>query len=195
MAEVKRLMTPPFRVSFPHVFQAASYNGGEPRYSVQAVWEPATFNEAGKKLWKQLKTAMNEEAQNRFKKSISDFPANMHRGLRDGQEKAQMDGYGEGKVFSNITTKIRPGVVNAKREDLGPEHGNADELYPGCYARATVGVYSYDNKQKGVAIGLLNLQKVKDGERLDSRKNAAEDFDDIEIDDEGGEEGDGALWD
>ena len=38
-----KLLTPVFRVSFPSVFEASSYEGGAPKFSVCAVWEPAKF--------------------------------------------------------------------------------------------------------------------------------------------------------
>lgn len=178
MAEVKRYVTPVFRASFPAFFEAESYDGGPPKFGCSAVWTPADFTEKEKGLWRTILGALDAEAKSRFKKAFKDLPQNVKRGLRDGAEKADMEGYGEGTVFASLTTKMRPGVVNAKREPVGPEHNNADEIYPGCYCRATVTVYSYDNKGKGVALGLMNIQKVADGERLDSRTDAAEDFED-----------------
>ncbi len=192
MAEVKRYVTPVFRASFPAVFTAESFEGGAPKFGVSAVWTPAKFTDKEKALWAAIKDALNKEALAKFKKPWKELPANIKRGLRDGAEKAGMEGYGEGTLFANISTKLRPGVIDKDKSPIGPEHGNADEIYPGCYCRATVTVYSYDNKGKGVAIGLMNLQKVKDGPRLDSRTDASEDFDD-EIEDsylEDGIEGD-----
>ncbi|MEE8608952.1 MAG: ssDNA-binding protein [Nitrospiraceae bacterium] len=177
MAEVKRYVTPVFRASFPEVFEPKSYDGGKPKFSVAAVWTPAKFSDRDKKLWKIMKAALDEVSVDRFKKKVKDLPANFKTVPRDGSEKADMEGYGEGTKFANLTTMMRPGVVDLSKTKIGPEEGNADEIYPGCYMRATVTVYSYDNKGKGVAFGLMNLQKVKDGEHLDSRTDAAEDFD------------------
>lgn len=184
-SEVKRYPTPVFQASFPEVFTPKSFEGGgEPKYSLSAIWDPSKFTEADKKKWAAIEAAMDEASLARFKKRVKDLPANFKRGIRDGAERADMEGYGEGKVFANLTTKLKPGIVHVdKGEDgkplpIGPEHGNADLIYPGCYMRATVTVYSYDNKGKGVALGLMNLQYVGKGPRLDSRTDAAEDFDD-----------------
>jgi hypothetical protein len=49
-------------------------------------------------------------------------------------------------------------------------------LYPGCIVRASVTVFAYDNKSKGVALGLGNIQIVGDGPRLDETKSASDDF-------------------
>lgn len=183
MAEVKRYVTPVFRVSFPNLFEAKAMTGpdgkpGQPKFGLSAVWDPSKFTEKEKELWKILGAALNGAAQEKFKCNFKDLPANVKRGLRDGNEKADLEGYGAGTRFANITSKMRPGVVNLAKEPIGPEHGNADEIYPGCYARATVTVYTYDKIGKGIAIGLMNVQKVKDGGRLDSRTDAAEDFED-----------------
>ena len=176
MAEVKRYMTPVFRLSFPHLFTAHGYDGGEPKFSCSAVWTPGEFSDKEKGLWNTILKGMDVESMNRFKKHFKDLPANIKRGIRDGAEKADMEGYGKNTKFANLTTKMRPGVVNLEKDTIGPEEGNDDEIYPGCYCRATVTIYSYDKKGKGIALGLMNIQKVRDGERLDSRTDAAEDF-------------------
>ena len=178
MAEVKRYVTPVFRLSFPNLFEADSYDGGPPKYGLSAVWDLSKFSDKDKKKWKAIRAAMDEESKGRFKKPIKDLPANYKVGIRDGAEKADLEGYGEGKKFANISTKMRPGVIDKDKNKIGPEEGNQDEIYPGCYCRATVTIYSYDNKGKGVALGLMNVQKVAEGERLDSRTDAAEDFED-----------------
>lgn len=182
MAEIKRYVTPVFRLSFPDLFEASSFDGGAPKFGCAAVWTPSKFTDTDKKRWKALMAALNAESMNRFKKAWKDLPANFKTGVRDGAEKADMEGYGEGTKFANLSTKMRPGVIDQSKCKIGPEEGNADEIYPGCYCRATVTVYSYDNKGKGVAVGLMNIQKVADGERLDSRTDAADDFED-DIDD------------
>jgi len=182
MADVQKLVTPPFRVSFPNLFEARSVDGGKPKYGLSAIWTPSEFTASDKKKWKAILGAMDAEAQSRFKKGLKELPANVKKGIRDGEEK-NLEGYGSGTKFANLTSQQRPGVVDLNKDKIGPEEGNADEIYPGCFCRATVTVYSYDNKGKGIALGLMNVQKIKDGERLDSRTDAAEDFEGDEVDD------------
>lgn len=183
MADVKKTVTPVFRLSFPALFEPKAMDDGKPKYGVSAVWTPGKFTDADKKKWKKVKALLDEASMERFKKHWKDLPANFKKGLRDGAEKAELEGYGEGTCFANLTSLMRPGVVDRDREPIGPEQGNADEIYPGCYCRATITAYSYDKKGKGVALGLQNIQKVADGDRLDSRTDAAEDFEDEAIDD------------
>jgi hypothetical protein len=123
----------------------------------------------------------DEVSLERHKKKMSDLPGNFKRAIRDGAEKEDLEGYGPGKVFANISSKMRPGLIDRD----GTPITNADDFYPGCFARATVTAYAYDmNGGKGVALGLQNLQKVRDGERLDSRTDAAADFENDGLDDD-----------
>lgn len=184
MAKVERYMTPVFRLCFPNVFQPQAMDGGEPKFGITPVWTPAQFSEREKVLWKKLIEAVNGKVQATFGKSVKALGSQFKYGIRDGIEKEDLEGFGAGTRFASVTSKMRPGVVDLEGNPIGPDHGNADLIYPGIYARATVSIYTYDNKSKGVSLGLMNLQKIKDGARLDARTDAAEDFDGAEIDDE-----------
>jgi len=51
------------------------------------------------------------------------------------------------------------------------------EIYSGVYARVSINFYAFNsNGNKGIACGLSNIQKVRDGEPLGSRTNAVDDF-------------------
>jgi hypothetical protein len=177
-----KLVTPVFRLSFPHLFKAhAADEDSKAKFGCSAIWAPAKFTESDKRLWKAMLTELDKEARRVFNKPWKELPDNIRRGIRDGAGKEGMEGYGEGTRFASLTSNNRPGVCDKDKNDISPEDGNAEEIYPGCYCRATVNVYSYNNKGKGVALGLRNIQKVKDGPRLDNRASAQEDFDD-EID-------------
>lgn len=179
---VKQVLTPVFRVSFPAVFEAKSFDNGPAKFSVSAVWDPTLFTAKEKKLWDAMVGLCDEVSLERFKKKMDDLPGNFKKAIRDGAEKADLAGYGEGKLFANLSSKMKPGIVDL----TGAPITNPDEFYPGCYARAFVTAYSYDNKGKGVAMGLQNLQFIKDGERLDARTDAgaafaeADDVDDLD---------------
>lgn len=187
MAEFKKLVTPVFRASFPNLFEAKAMPGqagAVPKFSVSAVFDPSTFNEKDKARWNAILAEIDAKCVEKFKKKAKDLPANYKQAIRDGSEKAELEGYGEGKKFSNLTTKMRPGVVDANGVDMA-----ADDIYPGCYMRATVSAYAYDqNGGRGVALGLQNVRFVRDGERLDARTDAATDFADVDDDRDEGDE-------
>ena len=55
------------------------------------------------------------------------------------------------------------------------------ELYSGIYGRASITLYAFNNNgNKGIACGLNNLQKIRDGEPLGSKASAEDDFADDE---------------
>lgn len=189
MADESRVKTPPFRLSYPAFFRPKpGPNGGAPRYSGVAIFNPADYDEAEMAAFKAMKAAMNGACKEEFGKNIKDMPSTFKKGLRPGSDRQDDDGnvpeeyQGEGVVFANITSNEPPGVINAKGQTISEENGNTDQIYPGCYCRAIVVAYAYDKKgNKGVALGLRNVMKVKDGDRLDSKTSAAEDFkDDID---------------
>ena len=56
-----------------------------------------------------------------------------------------------------------------------------DEVYCGCKVRATLSVFAYDKAgNRGISFGLNNVQKLGDGERLDGRLRAEDDFEALE---------------
>jgi len=180
----KKFVTPVFRASFPHLFMAhAMDDKSEAKFGVSAIWTPAKFTAREKELWKAILAEMDRQCIEAFGKKRADLPGNYKKGIRNGNEREDMEGYGEGTRFANLTSKNRPGVIDKDNNEISKEEGNTDEIYPGCYLRATVGIYTYDvSGGKGVALGLRNIQKVKDGERLDNRTDADEDFADEELD-------------
>ena len=59
-----------------------------------------------------------------------------------------------------------------------------DEVYSGCYGRVSLSFYAFNsNGNKGVACGLGNIQKIKDGDSLGGRPTAVDDFTTLEDND------------
>ena len=51
------------------------------------------------------------------------------------------------------------------------------EVYSGCYGKVSINFYAFNSDgNKGIACGLGNIQKIRDGEPLSSRSSAADDF-------------------
>lgn len=177
-----KLVTPIFRGSFPKLFTAeAMQEGGVKKFGISAIWDPSKFSAKEKELWAAILAELDRVSMEKFKKNVGQLPANFKRAVRDGEEKADLGGYGAGVVFANLTTKMKPGIIDRDRTPITDE----SEVYPGAYYRATVTAYAYDaGGGRGVALGLQNVQKVKDGDRLDSRTEATDDFaDDLAADD------------
>jgi hypothetical protein len=51
------------------------------------------------------------------------------------------------------------------------------EIYPGAIVKASLRAYAYSvNGNNGVSFALGNLQKIKDGPRMDGRLSASDEF-------------------
>lgn len=167
-------ITPPFRMSFPSLFVPTGYLDGPKKYSVTALWSVDDLKTTHKEAWKTLLTAMDAKAKEFFDTPLARLPANIRRGIRNGNEKEHLNGYGEGILFASLSTDRKPQVVDLSKV-LIPD-GDTQRIYPGAYARASVNVFAYDNIGKGVALGLHNVQWLGHGERLDSVTAATDDF-------------------
>jgi hypothetical protein len=169
-----KLVSPIFTGSFLWLQnpQPPKNGTGEPKFGLTAIFEPAKFSEADKKRWDAMMAMANELSIEKFKKALNKLPSNFKQPMRDGEEKEELEGFGPGKKFCSLTSRMRPGIVGLDKEPIT----DLSEIFSGCKFRATVNCYSYDNEGKGIAFGLQNLQFIGKGKRLDSRTDAGEDF-------------------
>lgn len=91
--------------------------------------------------------------------------------------------YPDGSTFFNARSERKPGVVYSHAEPgttkpaRVPDSALELDLYPGCMVRASVTFFGYDvSGNVGVGVGLNNVQKVGEGERLDNRVAAENEF-------------------
>jgi hypothetical protein len=78
-------------------------------------------------------------------------------------------------IFIKASSSRRPKVVDINVQEII----DRDQVYAGCYVRASVNCYCYDQLgNRGVAFGLLNLQKVRDGEAFGVTSKPEDDFSD-----------------
>ncbi|MFI3058528.1 DUF2815 family protein [Streptococcus sp. 2021WUSS030] len=74
----------------------------------------------------------------------------------------------EPKSINGSTPKYSASLIIPKEDS---------ELYSGIYGRASITFYAFNsNGNKGIACGLNNLQKLRDGEPLGGRTRAEDDF-------------------
>lgn len=164
MAKTKdenKVITPEFRVSFANVFEATSFEDGDPTFGLTMLFDADADLKAMKELAKRA-------AVDKWGDKI---PKDLKSPFRDGAEKPDVDGY-EGKIFVNAKSRQKPGVVDQRVRPIL----DASEFYSGCYAIASVRAYAYEKKgNRGVAFGLINVQKVRDGEPFGGGRSKAED--------------------
>jgi hypothetical protein len=100
------------------------------------------------------------------------IPKLLKGGLRDGDAERDDPNF-VGYYFVNALSNEKPGVVD---ESLSPIMDKS-EFYSGCWGRASVTFYAYDvTGAKGITLGLNNVMKLEDGERLGGNTSAAADF-------------------
>ena len=99
-------------------------------------------------------------------------PKNLHLPLRDGDaERADEAPEYEGMMFLNANSTSKPGIVDEDCNDIL----DPDEVYSGCWGRASINFFAYDNHgNRGIGVGLNNVQKLKDDERLGGARVSAE---------------------
>ncbi len=167
-AERSLLMTPTFRVSFPHVFEMGSYEG-KSSFSVAMIFDEAAQATAE---FKAMKVAAEKAAKAKWGDNI---PGNLRSPFRKGEEKAHVKGYEAGQIFIRARTDSQPEVLDRSRRILT----STKDFYPGCYARAFVHAFAYDNVGKGVSFGLDGVQKLQDGEPLGAGGSVADLYDEL----------------
>lgn len=166
----------PCRFSYAHIFEPDSINGSEPKYSVSCIIDK-NDTETIAKIKKAVETA-KEEGKGKWGGKI---PTNLKLPLRDGDIDRPDDEAYAGSYFLNANSRQVPQVVDNRVQPILDQ----SEVYSGCYGRVSVTFYAYNsNGNKGVAAGLGNVQKLRDGEPLGSRVNAADEFDAVEAEDD-----------
>ena len=160
------------RVSYPKVFKPEAMNDGEKKKYSVSMLIPKSDKKTLKAIEKAVESAIEEGIKNKWG---GKRPKKLGLPLRDGDEEKDGEEY-EGAMFFNASSSRKPGVIDLDKDELFDD----EEFYPGCFARGTFNAYPFDvNGNKGVAIGLNNLQKLADGDRLGGGSRSAEsDFDD-----------------
>lgn len=137
------------RWSYANVWEPKSINGGTPKYSVSLII-PKSDTKTVEKIRAAIKTP-----------------------LRDGDlERPDDDAYKD-SFFINANSATKPGIVDADCQHILER----SEVYSGVYGRASINFYAFNsNGNKGIACGLNNLQKIRDGEPLGGKPRAEDDF-------------------
>ena len=179
MSETKVVTGPKTRFSYANVFEAkAGPQGGDPKYST-ALLIPKTDKVTLDKIAAASAAAL-KQGKEKFGAAFG-TGAFKKTPLRDGDEEKPDNPEYAGMMFLNASSKSRPQVVD---KDVNPIM-DQDEFYSGCYGRASINIYPYNNVSKGIGAGLNNVQKLEDGEKLGGGSTAAEDFGGFDDDDLG----------
>jgi len=170
---MKVITGPDTRWSYANVWEAKSINGGAPKYSVSLIISKSDTHTIAK-----IKAAIEaayREGEGKLKGNGKSVPAlsTLKTPLRDGDRERPEDEAYANAYFINANSSTAPGIVDSNRNEIL----NRSEVYSGVYGRASISFYAFNsNGNKGIACGLNNLQKIRDGEPLGGKSRAEDDF-------------------
>ena len=176
----KVITGPDTRWSYCNAWEAKSINGGTPKFSVSLI-----IPKSDKKTIAKIKAAIEaayREGESKLKGNGRSVPALsvLKTPLRDGDTERPDDEAYADSYFVNANSSTAPGIVDADRQPI-IDHS---EVYSGVYGRASINFYAFNsNGNKGIACGLNNLQKIRDGEPLGGKSRAEDDFADEDDED------------
>lgn len=170
---MSNLVTGKVRLSYVNAFEPRVTPNGDEKYSVTLLI-PKTDNDTYKRISDEINKTLQENLGTTFKGVM---PTNPKLPIHDGDGLRQSgEPYGpecKGHWVITANSNNAPEVVDAACNPIISKN----ELYSGCYGRVSLRFYAYNqNGNKGIGCGLGNIQKLEDGQPLDGRTTAAEDF-------------------
>ena len=171
-----KVVTGTVRLSYEHVWEPASIHGGEEKYSASLIIpksDKATVNAIQKAVDAAIEEGLAKFGGKKPNKAAIKLP------LRDGDVEREDEAY-QNSFFVNANSRTAPQIVDRSVQPIL----DRNEVYSGCYIRASISFYAFNsNGNKGIACGLNNIQKIRDGEPLGGHANAADDFTTVEDED------------
>ena len=112
---------------------------------------------------KAIDTAKKEGIKEKWK---GKEPKDLWNPLRDGdEEKADEHPEYAGMYFLKAKSDSKPILLDEYKDEILDE----TELYSGCWGRANISFFAFDNNTKGVSAGLNALQKKRDDDAFGGR--------------------------
>lgn len=164
-----KVVTGVIRLSYANVWEPKSINGGAEKYSVSLI-----IPKTDTKTISAINTAVDaaiEEGKGKFGGKIPNKAA-LKLPLRDGDAERDDEAYKDA-YFLNANSTTAPQIVDKAVNPILER----SEVYSGVYARVSINFYAFNsNGNRGIACGLGNIQKIRDGEPLGGHSSAADDF-------------------
>lgn len=157
------------RLSYFNGWDPVSINGSAEKYSVSVLIpkdDITTIKAIEKAIDQAIEDGIAKFGGKKPNKAAIKLP------LRDGDIEREDEAY-KGHYFINANSLTPPQIVDRQVQPIL----DRSEVYSGCYARVSLNFYAFNsNGNKGVACGLGNIQKIRDGEPLGGRSTASDDF-------------------
>jgi hypothetical protein len=184
--EGTKVITSEALLSYPNLIIARAGKGAnaKSKFSATVVFTPEQQNTPdGKETFAKLKAAVLAAAESKWGTKAAEMfrTKALKSPFRDD---AEAKGYPAGSIFLNVRTEQKPVCVfaHAAPGEKKPQRMTDEEIkvqmYPGAKVRASIVAFAYDTDgNRGVSFALNNLQKVGEGERIDGRQAAEDEFD------------------
>ena len=168
-----KIVTGVCRLSYANLlYPVTNSEGQNPRYSVSIVI-PKTDTTTITAIQNAVRAAYESGSDKlRIGKTVVAYDK-VKKPLRDGDEERPDDPVYANSYFINASSVRKPQIIDTKLHRLD----DSDTVYSGMYARVSINFYAFNTLgNRGIAAGLNNVLKVRDGERLGGASTAEEDF-------------------
>lgn len=174
-----KVVTGPARLSYCNVFKPRAFQEGDAEKYSTILMIPKKDKKTVAKVKKAIAAEIEAGKESLWK---GKEPKNMWNPLRDGDESADDHPEYEGMYTLNAKSNSKPILLDEEGEELFDQ----SEIYSGCWARAVIVFFPFDNKTKGIGVALNALKKYKDDEpfgsnmTVDSAKQSFDEDDDFD---------------
>ena len=166
MSTKKRIIIP-CRIAYLRCWKPSSEFGTE-KYSLVAI-----IKKNDRKTIETIHETIDYVKSKSIDKWGGRIPPNYKSPLHDGDIEKPDNPIFKNSYYINAKSKEPPQIVNQNGEPITDPH----EFYSGCYGNISLIFYSYSvGGNKGIATWLGNIQKLKDGPRLNGYVTASEEF-------------------
>lgn len=167
------------RFSYAHVFQKDNND----KYSVSVII-PKTHPQLT-----EIRDAIKAAVTSGVAKLGDRYRLQDVKVLHDGDADRPEDKAYAGSFYLSARSNTRPGVVKPNTTGIGgktTDITDENEFYSGCYGHVSVNFFAFNSgTNKGIACGLNNICKTRDGDYLGGRASAESDFADEDFSDSG----------
>lgn len=169
------IVTGKVRFNYVNVFEPREpQGGGDPKYSITLLI-PKTDAATKQAIDTAIQQVINDSISTTFggvRPPASNLPIHDGDGLRPSSG-APFGAECKGHWVMTASSKQRPEVVDDRVQPIL----DRSQICSGDYGRVSLRFYAYNKAgRKGIGCGLGNVQKLADGEPLDGRTSATDDF-------------------